>query len=222
MNIIETLKYICQPGREERRKAVCSLFPNHILETDGHSTNIVIPAKVRKDMIVLTAHYDNYPGSMGYNDNGTGMTTLIKFYEANKDRMLDNVEIVFTDHEECFGLGSRMYIEQHSNDIKCNITIDVNGYGKKLFFENYGNFPIYLKTKLASRCEHIPFNDAHIFSRAGIPAILLIAGNNTKDMVHDVFTVQHGGVDDNKIELICEKTIETTIKYLESLIILGK
>lgn len=220
MNIIETLKYICQPDRNARRKAICSLFPEHIIETDGHSINVIIPAKVRKDMIVLTAHYDVYPGSMGYNDNGTGMTTLIKFYEANKDRLPSNVELVFTDHEECFGLGSRMYIDMHEKDIKCNINIDVNGYGQNLFCENYGGFPIYLNTKLASKCNNIPFNDAHIFNRHGIPSILLIAGDNRKDIVHDVFTVQHGGIDDNRIELINEKTIELTIKYLESIVII--
>ena len=219
MKIIETLKHVCKSSRTERRKAVCSLFPGHLIETDGYSSNIVVPAKNRKNMIVLTAHYDNFPGSLGYNDNGTGMTALIKFHDRNREILPDNVELVFTDHEECGGLGSRLYIDQHANDIQCNINIDVVGYGRKLFYENYGDFPIYLNNKFASRCEDIPFNDAQIFNRNGIPSILLIAGNNRQDMVHDVFMVQHGGPDDNKLELINEDTIETTVKYLECILI---
>jgi Zn-dependent M28 family amino/carboxypeptidase len=224
MNVIDTLKFICSPNKKERlnhiRHVVDTLGGFTVLEADDFSVNIVIPAKSAvTDKIVLTAHYDVFPGSCGYNDNGTGIVTLLEFYSRHHNEFPEDVEIVFTDHEEIGGLGARYYIGRHRGDILCNINVDVNGFGKKLFFENYGSFPFYLNRKDATPYDRVPFNDSHIFRNANVPSILLITGDDEKSLIGDIWNLQHGSADDNKLELISEKPILKTIEYIERLLI---
>lgn len=223
MNIMETMDFICSADKDERRTnirhVIASFGGRTAMQDNTHSRNIIVPAAVQKDKIVITAHYDNYPESRGYNDNGSGICTLLALYERNINDFPENVELVFTDLEEIGGIGAKEYVMKDRTGIYCNINIDVNGFGDLLFFENYGGFPFYLNRKYATPYNHVPFNDSYIFNRFNIPSILLISGNSERDMISDIWMLQHGGKKDNMIEILSEKPIMKTVEYIEKMII---
>ena len=102
-------------------------------------TNLIIPAKVQKDKIILTAHYDVIPGSFGYNDNLSGVITLILL----AGEVADNVEIVFCDKEESGYKGASYYIFKNNYNIKMNINVDIVGIPGMIYFTSY---PTYKKS----------------------------------------------------------------------------
>lgn len=102
-------------------------------------TNLIIPARVQKDKIVLTAHYDVIPGSKGYNDNLSGVITLLLL----AGEVTDNVEIVFCDKEECGYLGASYYIFKNRHELKMNINVDIVGIPGMIYYTKY---PTYKKS----------------------------------------------------------------------------
>lgn len=171
--------------------------------------NIIVPAKVQKNKIALIAHHDVFPGSCGYNDNSTGVVTLLKL----QDYVKDNVELVFTDGEEQVGRGCRFYLE-NSPKPKQAINVDVVGLGDKIFFEHYGgNFKLPLPPDL-EYFQNIPFNDSYILRDFDVPNILILTGTSKGSLIRDIFNSQHCGIHDSKIELISETMMDKVFDVL--------
>lgn len=173
--------------------------PSALSPTSVELTNIIIPAKKQENKISIFAHHDVHPKSLGYNDNSTGVVTLLKLQEV----VPENVELVFTDGEELCGQGCRYYLRNCTRP-KEAINVDVVGLGNNIFYEEYGSietFPIPGSFKLY---EDIPFSDSHILRNYKIPNILILTGNRKETLIRNIFEAQHGGRNDDNFELISE------------------
>jgi len=207
---INTIEKICHKDKDVRLKNICGLIRRpYRLQTDRRNTNIIIPAKKPEHVIVLTAHYDVYPKSMGYNDNGSGIATVLSIM----DHVPDDVEIVFTDNEEVGGWGSQLYIAENRNRIRMNINVDVVGLGTKIYydmadpvFEIHHQHSIFLENSYGPvSYSGVPFNDSHIFRNNSIPTVLIIAGSAPfSGIISEVWKHQHRNVNDDVLGLLSE------------------
>ena len=179
--------------------------------TADEIVNIIIPAKVQKDKISIFAHHDVFRGSSGFNDNSSGVVTLLRL----QDFLKDNVELVITDSEERGGQGCRYYLE---NSIlpKEAINLDVVGLPGKIFYDTYAS-PNRLITNIMHSAEHypnVPFNDSYILENFGIPTILMLTGKSRETLIKNIFDAQHGGKNDHKIEIISEEMMDNVFEVL--------
>lgn len=196
------------PGK--RLKKICSLIEKgyEIQEREPKDqfaryrklTNIVIPAKDQTNKTTIMAHWDLYPGSLGYNDNSTGVITLLKL----QPHIPDNVELVFTDGEEIGGQGCREYLENNTHP-KQAINIDVVGLAGKIFYEPYVKKTEFKIPNSFELYTNIPFSDSYILEDFGVPNILLVTGRNEDVLIKEIFEAEHCNINDNKIEMIDEK-----------------
>jgi hypothetical protein len=182
--------------------------PRDMFPTCDELTNIIIPAKTQEGKIVVFAHHDVYPGSKGYNDNSSGVVTLLRLQED----LPDNVELVITDGEEVGGQGCRYYLE---NCMKLKqtefeaINLDVVGLADTLFYEVYEGaiksftFPSYMKPYA-----NIPFSDSRVMESYGIPNVLILTGKSQRLLIEDIWKAEHCGFNDGNIEMISEKTMD--------------
>lgn len=120
-------------------------------------TNFLIDPLDDSPSVVLCAHYDAYPGSLGANDNASSVCILIDL--AKELRQLGiNARIAFFDGEENKQTGSRLYVSRiDSKKITGVINLDVCGYGDSIVFTKKGKFK---KTELKSFDDKI-FLDKH-------------------------------------------------------------
>ena len=197
------------PKPQHRRVAIQKLFGNRPVCEPGsvNAVNLVLPARdpnVAKT--VLTAHYDVVPGSRGYNDNLSGIMTLLLIH----DTLPDNVEIVLTDKEERGFIGASDYVARHRARIRCNINIDIVGVPDTLYYHDYSHGAFRLPpTCAAVPLDAIPFNDSWAFDDAEIPSLILMSGpaihetdrqTRTRKFITAIFRYQHGGCFDNDIQ----------------------
>jgi len=218
-NLISMVEHLGQKDREDRFKNLQSLIGvEYCIEHKDlfNIQNIVIPAKKQENIITLSAHWDNYPSSNGFNDNGSGMAVLLSL----QDKLPDNVELLFSDHEECGGRGVSYYMEKHNPVF--NINLDVVGYGSTLFFDTYGFYDQPMN--LTEGCEYhpnVPFNDSYIFNSRGVDSILFITGDSQKEVINEIWERQHGGKLDNDINQVNEKTMQMVsdqlLKYFDTI-----
>jgi len=179
--------------------------PKDNFPTSSGLTNIIIPAKNQKNKIAVVAHHDVFPGSAGYNDNSTGVVTLLKMQSL----VPDNVELVFTDGEERGGQGCRYYLENYPRP-KQAINLDVIGLGTRIFYERYGKTTFALPANL-KEYTNIPFSDSYTLDHYNVPNILLLTGSHPGSLIPDIFNAQHNGRDDGNIELISEATMDSVL-----------
>ena len=176
--------------------------------------NIVICARRQKGKITVVAHHDVFPGSFGYNDNSSGVVTLLKLQE----KLPDNVELVFTDREENSGCGCEAYLSGYSLP-RIAINVDVVGLEGRIFFEKYGDpNAIHTGGTEMELFEGIPFSDSYILKRAGVPNILLLAGPSKENLIEAIFQAQHRSPGDGNIELISEDTMDRVLEKVKQLI----
>ncbi len=146
-----------------------------------------------KESIVLCAHYETVPSTLGANDNATGVAIALEILRIVAAIGCSRTIIgFFTTGEEGGAIGLRSYIEesQHEeiNGAKAAIVLDVLGEGDQLCFVSEGLWP----DKTVKSSEHlnrlltesatdlgyemVPFvnqlglADAEPFIEAGIPA----------------------------------------------------
>jgi len=165
--------------------------------------NIIIPAKDQENKISIIAHHDIYRGSLGYNDNSTGVVTLLKLQEAD---LPDNVELVFTDGEEFGGRGCSLYLNE-SVKPKIAINVDVVGLGNKIFYEKYGD-GIKVDGKRMEYFRNIPFSDSYILREYDVPNVLLLTGYSKEALISNIFEAQHNGPKDGMLDLIQEDIMD--------------
>uniref|UniRef100_UPI0032175115 M28 family metallopeptidase n=1 Tax=uncultured Draconibacterium sp. TaxID=1573823 RepID=UPI0032175115 len=129
------------------------------------SQNVVaqLPSKqFKQEEVILSAHYDSYPGSVGADDNGSGVGVLIelaRYFKNNPTKM--NLKFVFFGGEEKGLLGSRAYLNRNFEDLKnCRLLFNIDQVGgEHIFIETTGGvngvpkekgnsqFPAFMKNK---------------------------------------------------------------------------
>jgi len=195
---------------------ICSLIKrDYFFQERDDISNIIIPAKNQKNKIVVMAHHDVFPGSKGFNDNSTGVVTLLEL----QDVVSDNVEFVFTDGEERGGRGCNLYLEK-SSEIRFAINLDVVGLGNKIFYEAYGpRGKIKIGKEKMEYYKGIPFSDSYILKDFGVPNILMLTGSSSKNLIRDIFNAQHRGCNDGRFDLIQDevmnKVFSTTLRIIK-------
>jgi len=111
-----------------------------------HSQNVVgiIHGKQNtNDELIISAHYDSYPGSVGADDNASGVGILIelaKLFNKNKECLTKNLKFVAFGGEEKGLLGSRAFLNRHVEDISnCSLLINIDQVGgEHIFIETNG------------------------------------------------------------------------------------
>lgn len=97
---------------------------------DGSGTNIIAYKNSPKEnakTLIISAHYDSYTGSIGANDNASGVAAILEV-----SRLLKDVELAFNLHfilfsgEEKWMLGSRWYLGNLTKDEKEKIIGNIN------------------------------------------------------------------------------------------------
>ncbi len=203
--MIEIIKKITSPDKEERFNKILSLIERDYIVEDGFDgKNIIIPAASYKKL-TLMAHYDVFPGSLGYNDNSSSIAVLLSL----QNKVNGNIEIVFTDREELDRAGACDYINK--NNPEAVINLDVAGVGDSVFYyDTLGNFPLDFQ-KAYSEIYQLPSHptcDSSATSYAGIPSLLVSASYaDSPDPIGEILKTMHNEQLDNRIEIISEDVL---------------
>lgn len=211
--LMETIEFLGQQDPKQRFENLHQLVRKDafILSSyDESINNIVVPSTTANPQFVLTAHWDVFPGSYGYNDNASGMAVLL----AVQDLLPENFEIVFTDKEECGGKGSELYLKH--NKPLLNINIDVIGWGEHVFYDDLNRImQSHLNPDKFFPYGNVPFNDSYIFDRHGINSVLFISGQKRATLLEDIWSRQHMGELDNDITQINTTPMLKMIAFLK-------
>lgn len=212
---METVEYLGQKDPEKRYENLKSLISvPYKTQFNLVTKNIIIPAKKQERVITLSAHWDVYSQSKGYNDNASGMAVLLSL----QNELPDNVEILFSDQEECGGRGVSYYLEEHNPIL--NINVDVVGFGSTVFYDLYGINEVRDSILLDEAVYHpnVPFNDSYIFNRNKVPSVLLITGNSEENVISEIWERQHRGKLDDDLSQLSESTMEMVTETIRKLI----
>lgn len=149
---------------------------------EGH--NIIVTLGDSDQKIVIGAHYDVAQGGGGANDNGSGVSILLKFIQDFKafDELSSSIHVIFFDHEETPESGARYYV--NSSDKACitgMFNLDICGMGDIIVFDDKGrpDSPIVeavVEAIESLECNYsvlreLPASDERQFEEAGIPNI---------------------------------------------------
>lgn len=194
-------------------KIVDCITKDYVIQRHNSIINIIIPAKHQQNKTTIMAHHDLFPGSKGYNDNSTGVVTLLKLQEHLHER----IELVFTDQEEWGGRGCEYYLE---NNIKPKqaINVDVVGLGDRVFYEQYAGSVSFEIPPYLELYPRIPFSDSHMLRNYRIPNILLLTGKSKQDLIPKIFEAQHCNEGDGNLDLISEDVMELVFNTLVDII----
>jgi hypothetical protein len=182
--------------------------------------NIVIPARIQEDKIVLCAHYDVVIGSSGILDNTTAIVMILTALPELLQH--DNVEILFSDKEECGGRGASEYCYS-SNEIPLMvINLDIIGHGDILYYCKYNVHPEILE-KLNEDCveQNYPFCDFNIFRMNNFPCISIISapgGRPFQQALQEDYSCFHKGIHDGDMSKISLETLERAKKVVIDLV----
>lgn len=94
------------------------------------SHNVVAEIKGTKypdEIVVFTAHFDSVNYSKGAYDNGTGVISLLQFYDYFTNHKPDRtVKFVWCGSEEMGLLGSKAYAAAHEDEVKEKVLLNIN------------------------------------------------------------------------------------------------
>jgi len=189
--------------------AVCGMVENIIARQRGAR---------RRDVVLLTAHYDSVGAGAGASDDGSGTATLLEVARALRGQRFRNpFAFLITDGEEAGLLGAEAFIADESlaSEVKAVVNVEMRGtYGPSNMFEtSRGN--LWLIRNLAGALDrpqatsffYAVYNllpndtDVTIFKRAGKAAINFAAIRGVNwyhtpydDLAHvNARTLQHHG-----------------------------
>ncbi len=191
------LKKLCLPTNGQRAAALMAeLAARNVAYECLADKAVVVPAKT-EEAVVLCAHFDVVPGSLGYNDNGMSLAIILSML----NRLLDFVEVVFTDGEECGFLGARHYLRHNRKHLLGCVNLDVCGFGDTVYCDPM-NSGIALPGCKVGR---MPMNDGCLFAGHRIPALTFSAGPADvpfAEGIRQICRTIHNGPMDNKLEIL--------------------
>jgi Iap family predicted aminopeptidase len=111
----------------------------------GTERNVVadLPGEDMREMVLMTAHFDDWDPAQGANDNGNGVAEVLeaaRIFKRLGIRPKHTIRFVFFSGEEQLSNGSRAYMERHKselNDIRAVFNID-SGAHPPLGFKIHG------------------------------------------------------------------------------------
>lgn len=138
-------------------------------------TNYVIEPSDLSPSVLLCAHYDAYPGSLGANDNASSVCILIDLAKELRQRGI-NARIAFFDGEENKQIGSKYYVSEiDTKTITGVINLDLCGFGDSIVMMKKGNFKKtdikvfedkkFLKSNQINLLKYLPSGDDVSFHR---------------------------------------------------------
>lgn len=190
--MLNNVKLISNKNINKRRYALMEILDKNNIEYtltnrnigENYVKNIIVNFNNNSDKkIVIGAHYDNLEGSLGANDNATGVAILIEIVKYIKENGINkNIDIVFFDREEYADRGSEQYIKEVGKEnIQAMINIDTCGFGdtiiigtetnlEKMYSLNIMNQSL-LNKKYIQTIKLNPGSDDRSFEEENIPNI---------------------------------------------------
>jgi Zn-dependent M28 family amino/carboxypeptidase len=113
-----------------------------------------------------------------------------------------NVEFVFTNCEEQGGLGAEYYLAHTQKQIIGCVNLDVVGCFNQVYLDTM-NF--YAARSLKAKMGLMPYSDAHVFARDGIPSVCFSSGPAETDFrsgIMAIFSTLHNNQNDNNFNLL--------------------
>jgi hypothetical protein len=109
---------------------------NSFAKESGTERNVVadLPGDDTREMVLMTAHFDDWDPAQGANDNGAGVAVILeaaRIFKRLGIRPKHTIRFVFFSGEEELSNGSRAYIERHKgelNDIRAVFNIDCGAH----------------------------------------------------------------------------------------------
>ena len=87
--------------------------------------------------VLLTAHYDGTPLSLGAGDNGIGLAAVLETVRAltARDPLRNDVVVLFSDAKELGSLGARSFLNESpwASDVRAVISVDARGVSGPAF-----------------------------------------------------------------------------------------
>lgn len=143
-------------------------------EEEKGIVNFSFSSSVYNSDFLFAAHYDNYRGSFGANDNMAAVCILIDLYHALNEKGI-HADFLFTDGEEDKHSGAELFSRTH--DLKkysCIINLDLCGYGDVIVINGkHKRFTsrTLVKKHNAEFVKYLPESDDVIFRKSHVPVI---------------------------------------------------
>lgn len=178
MNIKRHLESLSLRELSQRREALSSILSSeHIdFKREEHNgiVNFIFSSEVDDSNFLFSAHYDNYRGSYGANDNIASVCILIDLYHALKARNI-HADFVLTDGEEDKYSGAEFFARTHDlRKYHGIINLDLCGYGDVIVINGrVRKFTArnLLKRHNAELVKYLPESDDVIFRQSHVPTI---------------------------------------------------
>ena len=193
--MINYINEIAQINKIDRFNAITQVLKDHKIDyiiqnisKECALGNIIVKSNDFKNKkIVVSAHYDNAPGTPGANDNAAACSILLNLIINNKNKN-NNIEYVFFDLEEIGGIGSEYYVQLNKNNIDYAINLDMCGVGENIVYShnsiqniNSHELSDLIEIYNVYRVFELPFSDAYSFINENIETFYIINSTN-----HDI------------------------------------
>ena len=194
----ELLIRLCQKSNDAREEALCDELQSRGIRYENWGMALVVPSASER-VVVVCAHYDAVPGSFGYNDNGMALVTALNLI----NKLPYNVEVVFTNGEEQGGLGAEYYLQHTSKNVIGCVNLDVVGCFDQIYLDPMNFFA----ARSLTNCKQgmMPFSDAYVFARNGIPSVCFSSGPAATDFkkgIWQICSTLHNNRNDNNLGLL--------------------
>lgn len=145
----------------------------------------ILGSEFPDEIITLTAHFDSVSYSKGAYDNGTGVISLLHFYEHFLNHQPKRtLRFIWCGAEEMGLLGSKAYVKAHEEEVKNNVILNINidmvaaTLGRDIAcvtgdntIVNYLNFMYKEEGFPLHVYQDVYSSDSTPFADAGVPAI---------------------------------------------------
>jgi len=140
--VISSINYK-EVSKVAERNIMCNITGTINKYTSQNVVGLLESKSDSQNEIIISAHYDSYPGSIGADDNASGVGSLIelaRYFKQNAERMTTNIRFVAFGAEEKGLVGSRAYLAAHKNDIaNCKLLLNMDQLGgENIFIETLG------------------------------------------------------------------------------------
>lgn len=201
----ELLIRLCQKSNAARQAALSDELQSRGIRYENWNDMALVVPSASERVVVLCAHYDAVTGSCGYNDNGMALVTALSMLH----KLPYNVEVVFTNCEELGGLGAEFYLQHTQKQVVGCVNLDVVGCFDQVYLDSMNFFA----AKSLTGCKQgmMPFSDAHVFARNGIPSVCFSSGPANADFKNGIVQIcstLHNNRNDNNFGLLNFNMIE--------------
>jgi len=203
--------------REKNRSIQCEITGKIDKYQSQNVVGLIKAGHKTKNEIIISAHYDSYPGSVGADDNASGVGTIIelaRYFFQIRESLSTNIKFVSFGGEEKGLLGSRAYLNHNKDKIEdCILLFNIDQIGgENIFIETEGGvqgiseiigetqFPDYMRNRslegIKSNWRILAPEAMNIFSISNRPLWLLdIIKNSAEELLIPVKYVGNTGSD---------------------------